>query len=162
MPLLGWVRKAIGEPSVFGTQGTLKASGSRAPAYLFPHRDIFPFGTAFTEVQSEATQLMHTFTLGHKNNPAAKIYQRMLGASRGPLQQIYGLSVPEMADAGVTHGGGGDVGKKVEERIDARMEAELDAMINALATGALKFEDGRIQRSNSGTDVGAVARWLKQ
>jgi hypothetical protein len=122
-----WVLNAIGKPSVQGLTGFLHITGSKVPLYLFPHRDIFPYGVAIEEVKGEPPiNLMHAFTPGNKGtrgSSSLKIYQREgESAPSYPIRWIMGLSVPEMADET----------KHVQSKVQLAMEQEYYRSINNL------------------------------
>lgn len=121
----GIVLAATGRPNVSGLTGWLEVKGSRVPLYLFPHRDIYPFGVAVQELQEGIPiNLLHAFTPGNKGqrgNSRMKIYQREeSGAPRLPIRWIMGLSVPEMA--GETQHIQPRVEKAMEEQYYNRIE----------------------------------------
>jgi hypothetical protein len=93
-----WVLNAIGKPLVKDISGWLFVSGTKVPLYLFPHRDIYPYGVAISEVKDDPPiNLLHAFSPGHKG-ARARIYQREGDhAPSMPIRWIMGLSVPEMA-----------------------------------------------------------------
>jgi hypothetical protein len=98
----GWVQSAIGNMRVQGLTGSMQIAGTRVPLYLFPHRDIYPYGVAIEEIKdAPPINLLHAFTPGNKGvrgNSRLKIYQREgPGGERYPIRWIMGLSVPQMA-----------------------------------------------------------------
>jgi hypothetical protein len=122
-----WVLNAVGRSQVSGLTGFLHITGSKVPLYLFPHRDIFPYGVAIEEVKGEAPiNLLHAFTPGNKGtrgSSSLKIFQREgEGAPAYPIRWIMGLSVPEMADET----------KHVQSKVQLAMEQEYYRSINNL------------------------------
>src|SRR6266478_2950864 len=87
----GWVQGSIGTPKVTGLNGRLDIKGTRVPLYLFPHRDIFPYGVAIQEVKDALPiNLLHAF-VPKGWGPKGKIYQReAAGAPRMPIHWIMG------------------------------------------------------------------------
>jgi hypothetical protein len=125
-----WVLGAIGKPIVNGLMGFLDIKGTRVPLYLFPHKEIYPFGVAVQEVKGGMPiNLLHAFM---PKSLGGKIYQREgESAPSYPIRWISGLSVPEMA------GEESHIKPKVEKAMEAEYYRSVTNLIHQYLTGNL-------------------------
>ena len=124
----GWVLKAVGRPIVAGMTGMLQVAGTRAPLFLFPHRDLNPLGTQVQEIIVHSMRLRHAFVtkrgVMERGGP---------GAPRYPLHPVVGLSAPLMADEKT------QVWPKIEKLMQETLAARLEHYIAQLLSGGIEL-----------------------
>ncbi len=153
----GWVQGSIGTPKVTGLNGRLDIKGTRVPLYLFPHRDIFPYGVAIQEVKDALPiNLLHAF-VPKGWGPKGKIYQReAAGAPRMPIHWIMGLSVPEMAGE-IAH-----IKPRVEQAMEFGHPGKKDGYYNRIEHYINQFLSTRYTRNSSDPPTSGVLANLQK
>jgi hypothetical protein len=93
-----YVLNAISPTRVLGMTASLQVSSNRTPLYLFPHRDIFPYGVAVAERKDSTVNLMHGFAPDHSRSQKSMLYQREnQSTEQYPIRWLMGISVTEMS-----------------------------------------------------------------
>jgi hypothetical protein len=127
------VLNAIKPTRVLGMTAELMVSSTRVPLYLFPHRDIYPYGVAIAERKdTEPINMLHAFTPAHTKDQKSKIFEReSADFSRYPIRWIMGISITEMSMER----------EKIEPRVTKAIEDEyyrrIDHYLDEFTKGAL-------------------------
>lgn len=132
MAKAGWVKEAIGNPTVMGMTGFMRARSTKAPLSMFPHTDLWPGGVSVREMQrADRMRIKHGFT------PAGidKVFVRAggKGSARYPLREMVGLSVPEMLEDQR------DVHPAVEKAVEDMLYKRLNDNIERIVSGRWKI-----------------------
>ncbi len=122
----GWLIKAIGRPRISVLTGFLRVTGSKASLSMFPHREIFPYGVAISELkEGPPINLLHSFA--HGSGPILE--RETKDTPRYPLRTMFGLSAPKMI------GQRTQVFPELQSQIKKEVEPELKRLVELVLSG---------------------------
>jgi hypothetical protein len=126
-----------------GVEGTMTISGPGVPAYLFPHKDVYPEGVEVQFQKGISERIREAFSVRHPSQMNRNI--RVLERTQQQLPLYLaamlerGPSVSEMLNEP-------QVRDKVQARIEEALHKNLNATIDGVLNGYAEVRNGKVRR----------------